>query len=61
MNSAAIATPSIAFGSPGDRKEWWLAQWADFLVILHEACDPDGMENWIERRIDTYKLGRWTA
>lgn len=57
-HTAAIRMPSIVFGSPGDWHRWWMANYYDFLEILHAACDPDGQETYIENRIERFQLWR---
>jgi len=39
----------------GGPEDWWKAvrdNYAAFLELLHDACDPDGQERWIGRQIE---------
>jgi hypothetical protein len=57
MSTAAIAMPSIRYGSPGDWDKWfWRMYHEGFLEILHRACDPVGQETYLDREIARRKL-----
>jgi hypothetical protein len=57
MSTAAIAMPSIRYGSPKDWDRWfWSTYFDGFLEILHRACDPVGQETYLDREIDRRRL-----
>jgi hypothetical protein len=57
LSTAAIAMPSVMYGSPRDwDKFFWRTYHEAFLEILHAACYPDGQERWVDRELKRRKL-----